>query len=454
MQNNHKFTKSYENMPFFYGVFIKCNALMLKRKLILCCFWLPIVGLAQPAYDACSSALDLCPNTAQSVNNIGATISMCSTCEDYFPACFTPINSIWLRFSTTKGGSATLAFTGVTYQPVTNNNNSLAAAVIQAGTPCDNSTYSVIACIADTAGDFSFNLTGLLPNTTYYVLVSGTKIGPGAIDPTEATMNVMVSDTAVDRTGSGVSIGSLKTMFCKGDVAEVFADTTRCPGQKTFAWYLNGSPWFTSDSSVFDSDEFKMGDQLTLHCNCFDVCPTPSVSNTITFLVLDFSIDAGADQEIEQGQSVELAGTTSAVDYYWSPPDYLSNPKSSHPIATPPHDMTYYFTATNGVCTLSDEMTVTVSPAALDVPSVFSPNGDGINDTWEILGQEKYPNMKVEVFDRWGQRVFQTIGYASNKWWDGKSATHKEMATSTYYYVIHLNDDAKTILKGPVTIMQ
>ncbi|MEO9257952.1 MAG: gliding motility-associated C-terminal domain-containing protein, partial [Crocinitomicaceae bacterium] len=85
---------------------------------------------------------------------------------------------------------------------------------------------------------------------------------------------------------------------------------------------------------------------------------------------------------------------------------------------------------------------------------VFSPNGDGIDDTWKIKGIENFPDANVDVLDRWGQKVFQTVGYSSLKWWDGTSPSGKPLATSTYYYVINLNDANKTVQKGPITIMR
>jgi gliding motility-associated-like protein len=82
------------------------------------------------------------------------------------------------------------------------------------------------------------------------------------------------------------------------------------------------------------------------------------------------------------------------------------------PIAFPEETTTFFLTATNGVCERTDEMVVTVNKN-LTIPTVFSPNGDGINDRWEILGTARFPNMKMEMMDRWGQKVFETVGTTS-----------------------------------------
>lgn len=69
----------------------------------------------------------------------------------------------------------------------------------------------------------------------------------------------------------------------------------------------------------------------------------------------------------------------------------------------------------------------------LVVPNAFSPNGDGINDKWEIAGLRNVTNCHVEIFNRWGQSVYSSTGYATP--WDG-SFKGKAAPVATYYYVI------------------
>jgi gliding motility-associated-like protein len=87
------------------------------------------------------------------------------------------------------------------------------------------------------------------------------------------------------------------------------------------------------------------------------------------------------------------------------------------PKTTPLDDITYklYLTGIGG-CTVSDEIFIKVLRSP-EVPNAFSPNGDGINDTWRIKYLESYPGATVEVFNRYGQRVFYSTGYDVE--WDG-----------------------------------
>tara|TARA_B100001059_G_scaffold112449_1_gene112651 strand:+ start:81 stop:563 length:483 start_codon:yes stop_codon:yes gene_type:complete len=74
------------------------------------------------------------------------------------------------------------------------------------------------------------------------------------------------------------------------------------------------------------------------------------------------------------------------------------------------------------------------------VPGGLSPNGDGINDTWNIQGLEDYPNASISVFDRWGKKLFfSTSGSAP---WDG-TFDSKELPTADYYYIIEFGNGEK-----------
>ncbi|WP_180336346.1 T9SS type B sorting domain-containing protein [Pontibacter ramchanderi] len=92
-----------------------------------------------------------------------------------------------------------------------------------------------------------------------------------------------------------------------------------------------------------------------------------------------------------------------------------------------------------------------ISLGELDIPNGFTPNGDGINDTWVIRNlPETFPNCRVTVYNRWGSPVFESKGYG--KEWDG---THngKRLPDGTYYAIIEFGDDTPAV-KTSVTIMR
>ena len=105
-------------------------------------------------------------------------------------------------------------------------------------------------------------------------------------------------------------------------------------------------------------------------------------------------------------------------------------------------------------CIATDTVTVTAVNCYdnIRIPGAFSPNGDGINDVWAIADLDKYPQALVEVFNRYGQPVFQASGYHAGNYWDGKY-NGRVLPVGTYYYLIKVDQYAKPIA-GSVTIVR
>jgi gliding motility-associated-like protein len=163
--------------------------------------------------------------------------------------------------------------------------------------------------------------------------------------------------------------------------------------------------------------------------------------------------DAGADQKIITGQNITLNGKVSGDDitYYWTPSDYLDDPNKLNPIATPPKDMTYTLNAVSnlGCTSSSDAVFIKVYPEVL-IPNTFTPNGDGINDTWNIPAASAFPSPVIKITNRYGQLVYQSTG--TFKPWDGKM-NGKDLPPAVYYYSVYLNEDFKTY-SGWVMLMR
>jgi gliding motility-associated-like protein len=95
-------------------------------------------------------------------------------------------------------------------------------------------------------------------------------------------------------------------------------------------------------------------------------------------------------------------------------------------------------------------LTVDPAPPTISPLNAFTPNGDGVNDLWEIPALAAYPNCVVKVYSRWGKLVFQSIGYS--KPWGGKYS-NVLLAVGTYYYVIDPGDQQKAV-SGILTIIR
>jgi gliding motility-associated-like protein len=88
-----------------------------------------------------------------------------------------------------------------------------------------------------------------------------------------------------------------------------------------------------------------------------------------------------------------------------------------------------------------------------EMPTAFTPNGDGKNDTWRIPELEAFPQAVVEIYDRWGILLFRSEpGYSDP--WDGISNTGKQMPMDSYYFVIDFNQEELEPLAGTVTLIR
>lgn len=168
------------------------------------------------------------------------------------------------------------------------------------------------------------------------------------------------------------------------------------------------------------------------------------------------SVNAGPDHTIVIGTSTSIGGspTTSVVgaSILWNPLPGLDNATAANPTANPQTTTTYVVTVTSPQgCVASDSMVVTVLPTIV-FPDGISPNGDGANDEWIIDGIEMFPNCSVEVYNRWGELLFQSIGYREH--WNG-TYKGKELPVGTYYYIIDLKDPLfPDVYTGPITILR
>ncbi len=403
--------------------------------------------LAQPANDNCADAEFLCPNVTVSGTNVDATVQMCAGCEDLFTGCDIHQNTVWYKFRTNStGGIVTVDLANIVYVVEPGRTEDLYLFVYSFTTECIPSTYGVVfdcsipnfASIGG-ANAFSLNTDPLNPDTEYYIVISG---AIGAL-PGEATYDITVSGPAVERPNPTIEITANDTTICKGDLVTLQASKTDCVVDSTFIWTINGSIVATTTVDTFQTNAINDGEFVGVYSVCDTICQLAVPIDSIQFDVLELTLDAGVDETILAGESVILSGSTNSTNFTvdWVPGSTLSNSTILGPVATPSTTTTYFMTINDTVngCSDSDSVTITVDPV-LKIPDTFTPNGDGINDTWEIIKIEEYPNCEIFIYNRWGSVVYKTIGYPQSKWWNGTSKNGKELSPGAYFYYIDLKD--------------
>lgn len=161
---------------------------------------------------------------------------------------------------------------------------------------------------------------------------------------------------------------------------------------------------------------------------------------------------------IAYGNTVQLHTEYSPPDlfatYSWEPPAGLSCTRCAHPMASPDVSTSYQVTIIDEAgCMASAEVLVVVNQEHVYyAPNIFSPNGDGINDVFQIF-VKGVREFHLQIHDRWGQRVFHTDHpYAA---WNG-TFNGKELPNGVYVYEAHVIYYDGTVYKkkGSVTLVR
>jgi len=411
-------------------------------------------AFSQPVNDACSNATALCPNVPVSATNQGATATVCPNCEDDFSFCFSGTHSVWFTFTTnTTGGDISIDFFNMNFIVQAGRGTELQASILEASIPCNSATYTAVgSCEVGASSNFSVTALALPPNTTYYVVVNGAENGTATL-PAEASFDIVATGSGMPRLPPFSSIGG-PTALCPKEPVSFFAYVDNCTDTTAFTWKVNGEITAVTTGNIWQTSGIEDGDVITMECSCFTNCPQALSAQLGPISVENLLVNAGADQTIASDESTTLFGATNGATWYWTPASTLANPTALQTIAIPESTTTYFLTATSPTgCTLSDDVVITVGGQFI-VPGSFTPNGDGVNDSWIISGIDQYPNAHVTIYSRWGQEIMDLVGYSSQKSWDG---THngKNVDDGTYFYIIELRDEEESEpIKGFVMVVR
>ncbi|MFY9310827.1 MAG: gliding motility-associated C-terminal domain-containing protein [Bacteroidia bacterium] len=181
-------------------------------------------------------------------------------------------------------------------------------------------------------------------------------------------------------------------------------------------------------------------------------CPPKTDSVKVT-VIQPPPIYAGEDITIKEGERATLHAE-GGYNYAWSGGGGLTYANTADPDAEPDITAIYilYGTDITNRCFAYDTVVVSVIPSD-DVVfyNTFTPNGDGNNDTWFIGNILKYPNNRLDIYNRNGKLVYKANGYTNN--WDGKTYLGEQLPAATYFYIMDLRDGAGTF-HGTVSIVK
>jgi gliding motility-associated-like protein len=247
------------------------------------------------------------------------------------------------------------------------------------------------------------------------------------------------------------------TIELKGAVLDLGADIDKCRGD-TFSFTVNTGfdlyKW--NNNSPVPSNHFmdtaRVTDTITVEAINSDNCRS---SDTAVLIVhplpnIVFTAD-GKDTShiltICENQKITLGAGNDGLFYDWSTKEF-----SPYIMVNAPPD---YENQIISVTVTSDygcksQDSIEITSCSLKIASGFTPNGDGVNDKWEIPFLAYYPDATVDVYDRWGSLVYHSEhGY---KPWDGR-VNGIALPTDSYIYIIKQSSKATPIV-GHVTIIK
>ena len=342
------------------------------------------------------------------------------------------------------------------------------------GPDCPNTMDFVVSIFAEDDPTITYSVTTFCANETDPIPTvatpGGTFTGPvvfvdnvtGEVDLDASAPGTMLE---IVYTSPGPECPNTDTAYLTinavDDPTFDYGATEFCDSDLLVTPTISGTPggaFSTADTSILKLDTLTGEINLTsstpggpydIQYLTNGVCPD-SLTLTVTIYESPMA-DAGPDQSLFFNYETQLAAVDPpAGSGIWSiltGSGTIANPSDSASMITDLLDgtTTLQWTVSNGVCADAiDDMTITI--AGLSIPQAVTPNGDGNNDLFYIEGIDVIDNT-VEIFNRWGQKVYETTNYQND--WAGTDANGNDLVDDTYYYIIVAND---TKFKGFIVL--
>jgi gliding motility-associated-like protein len=251
---------------------------------------------------------------------------------------------------------------------------------------------------------------------------------------------------------------------CLGDLAifSVVATGTNLTYQwrKGIVDLVDGVSISGTQTNTLTIDPTTLSDAGDYNLVISSSCSADLVSNDFELIVNPIPVaNATSNSLVCEGSSINLMATT--VDngtYSWIGPNGFTsseqNPIITNAVLADSGSYSLTITALNCVSNTSATFVKVDDCDSLDffIPEGFSPNNDGINDLFVIRGIEYFPSNTFLIFNRWGNKVFETEGYLNT--WDGTSnlgvtVGEDELPVGTYFYILDLGNGSD-IFKGTI----
>ena len=322
----------------------------------------------------------------------------------------------------------------------------------QSNTITTNITASNAICNGDCNGSISITAMGGTGSYSFYWSTGDTALGhsQGTILPnlcagsyqvtvtdsignTEEDSIVVYEPTPIEPTV--VSNDASCPTSCDGNAA-----VSAIGGAGSYTYYWNTVPPSTNSTATGlceGSYNYVVSDAS--NCDTTAIISINSESN----LELSFKTSSVCDEDLML--KVLVSNGTSPLTYSWS------NGEISSSVSNISMGNIYIVTVTDTKgCEKNETIFVEPQKCPIVIPNTFSPNNDGINDTWVIKNLGLYNKCTVTIYNRWGDKVYYSEGYENP--WEGNNRSDA-VPYGVYYYVI-TSEELETNYAGSVTILK
>jgi gliding motility-associated-like protein len=322
----------------------------------------------------------------------------------------------------------------------------------------DASASAYISLLWTTSGNGIFENPASL-NTKYF---------PG--DQDSQTGHVILTLQAYSASPCEPVSDSLTLTLVPGPEVTQGRDSIICQGMSytvngIYVNHSSGFYWFTSGHGDFNNTNTlnptyipapdETGSiRLTLNVNGIAACHDSIVKSYTDFFIYPAPlVNAGEDQTIPYDNATSLtcavSGGSGRYKYIWNPSSLLLDNSLQYPqTISLTKETVFYIIVTDQLtgCSTSDSTWVKVKPQnesedCIVIHNVITPNGDGLNDTWDIDCIEIFPENSVRIFNRWGD-VVNTFENYNNKdiVWEGTNSKGEILPDGTYFYLLNIKN--------------
>ena len=263
-----------------------------------------------------------------------------------------------------------------------------------------NDTYSTVISVDDSSG--------ILCEGTYYIIITDSSSGCSLTDTLDATF--YLPNGIVDLTTTSV------------------LDVSNLWGHGSTYYYLWSSGEITEDIEDLTANNYSVTVSDSYGCE--------SIHNMIIDEPLELEsnpiiTNASCEEKPDGIIDISPYGGTSPYSYLWSNGQITEDIENLF-------TGDYWVTITDfNDCEETDSIYLDFDgfEDCFFIPTLFTPNGDGVHDNWQIDGVSVFPDITVKIFNRWGQLLFESVGYTQR--WDG-TYKGKELPIAAYYYIIDM----------------